>query len=379
MKTPLVLLGSLMAGALAPGFAVAAGCSDVPGMPAAASVAAAGAALWKERGDDLEPELLPADVAAIAALKVQLASIVEGVATCVGTKADANGFDAAVAKLGLPEPVKLEARSFQNGDRLGVVARFAIPCGEDAMLIVYERRERHWQPMLRWSAGPYSRIDKAWGSFQYDISADADGQWFVASAHVRPWCSSAWSVIDYAVARPGVAADRPRLVLEDQASLWFGGDDVGRLRIEGHEVEWRFRAASLDPGLHNREHVRRYAIDADRATRIAPVADSARDFVDEWIISPWSAARPWSDPERLAALEREHAEFVARRHSAFTFGATRRCAGDAVEVELRDEDGQAQYFRVDGVKAFTLRSIARKADPDCAAIVSPSTESEASQ
>jgi hypothetical protein len=75
-----------------------------------------------------------------------------------------------------------------------------------------------------------------------------------------------------------------------------------------------FTQASVDGGVHNREAVRHYVIEGDQVRRIAPVALSPRDFVDEWMTQPWSESRGWSSSPSVSEWHRklhgERGEFL---------------------------------------------------------------------
>lgn len=334
-----------------------------------------------ESGSD-SPDLDPDTAAAIVALKQRLAAFVDAQVGCMDDAAVAMpDFEQALAEALRAAPAAGSASaaavrqdalprftSGKQGEFLSVVAQIGIPCGSDASWLLYAPHEGSWRRVLQWTSAPYTRIDGAWDAFQHAVSPrDAEGRWFAAVSHIRPWCSSSWSTIDYAVLRPGADADRPLQVLSGSDSLWWGGEDMGRLSVDAGHAELRFRGASVDPGVHNREFIRRYEVSGMASRRIAPVADSPRDFVDEWIVSAWPVARLWSGPVSGPALERAHEQIqAARKDASFEFGDTAACAGDdAVQVELRGADDASWFFRVAGRSDYRLVAVAAQADPQC--------------
>jgi len=89
-------------------------------------------------------------------------------------------------------------------ETVGIVARIGIACGDDAMLMLFERRNGAWAETLRTQSAPYKTVAGGWWSFDYGVSPrDKDGHWFVVVKNIAPWCSSTWSEIRYAVVRPG--------------------------------------------------------------------------------------------------------------------------------------------------------------------------------
>jgi hypothetical protein len=86
----------------------------------------------------------------------------------------------------------------------------------------------------------------------------------------------------------------PTVLLQRHDGIWFGNDDYGSLTVNAKDFDVRFHSASIDGGLHNRVWIRHFAISGDTITRVQPVAASPRDFVDEWIVSPWESASGWT-------------------------------------------------------------------------------------
>ncbi|WP_386065648.1 hypothetical protein ACFJIW_13900 [Tahibacter sp. UC22_41] len=356
----------LSSGFLAVPSSFAADCA--PAETAAKALAAPQAGLNVALGGEADPELTSATRDAIVALKHGLAAFVDAAAACLSDavpKPDAFA-QALAAPTGSASPTpRFDVRLLQNDALLSVVARFDVPCGEDALWQLYERRDAQWRPVLQWTGAAYDRIDSAWGSFQYAVSPrDADGHWFAAITHVRPWCSSTWSAIDYAIARPGTAAARPRILLAENYDMWWGGGDLGRLQVDAVHAELRFHGSSLDPVVHNREFVRRYAVQGERVERVAPVAATPRGFVDEWLVLAWPQARRWSVADSV--LQAAHAQLATLREGAtLTFGATRQCADGTVQVEF-DIDGNERFLRVAGQPvSYRLNSVATESDPAC--------------
>lgn len=331
---------------------------------------------------DLDTDLAPATSTAIVTLKKKLVALVDAQVACMtaGKAAGAQQLEAALNASVMPTgkdaksddaPIRFGAVVFDDNPLLSVVAQIGIPCGSDALWLVYERDGEQRRRVLTWTSPRYERIDGARDSFQVAVSPrDAEGRWFAAAASIRPWCTSTWSTIDYAILRPGADADKPSLVLKSNDSMWWGGDDTGRLSVDAKHVELRFHGASIDTGVHNREFVRRYQVNESTATRVAPVAGSARDFVEEWIVSPWALAQQWTERKQAAALRQAHESLQAERerHEPVEFGATTTCANAAntTQIELRhDDSGKSTFFRVVGTSEYVMAAVSEEGDPSC--------------
>ncbi len=366
--------------------AVTPGCAESAARRAATAIAGPYAALRRAvlANTTLDVDLAPATTTAITTLKRELVALVDAQVACFGAEslpeaplldlALAAAAPAAPATTGVAEEsaapaLRFGSRREHDGALLSVVVQIPIPCGSDSLWLVYARHDGGWRRVLQWTSEPYTRIDGAWDAFQHAVSPrNADGRWFAVVSHIRPWCSSSWSTLDYTVLRPGADADRPLRVLSGSDSLWWGGDDMGRLDVDAGHAELRFRGASIDLGAHNREFIRRYDVSGTTPRRVAPVADSPRDFVDEWIVSSWPVSRLWSQEASATALEHAHGQIrVARKDASFEFGDTMACAaGDAVQVELRDGDDASWFFRVAGRSDYRMVAVARQGDPQCA-------------
>ena len=320
---------------------------------------------------------------ALDRLKPVLGELIASYLVCQPTSADAASIAAGLLALtAVPQmehvehpyagPIGFEVKAIDDKHPLlAVVAQFQIQCGSDALLAVFEASASGWTERLRWHSPSYAEVSGAFGAFQYAIApADARGAWYVATSHVKPWCSSTWSMIDYEVLRPTSIPTEPRVLLQDSRSMWWGSDDFGSLSAERDEFELRYTAASVDSDVHSRVYLRRYSVVGDTLTRIQPVAESPRDFVDEWSQSEWSEASSWTAPQARDRLQAVHAQLGqgADRRVSFTFGSLKSCAkgSEEVQVEVRNErDNATWYFHVHGQHEFWMETIGSEPDPRC--------------
>jgi hypothetical protein len=250
--------------------------------------------------------------------------------------------------------------------RLGVVATLGIQCGTDSALFVFSRAGGHWSEALKWEASPYADVGGAWEAFDYALSPpDARGQWFVAAKSIHPWCSSTWSQIRWAVIRPVPGQTHPRVLRSGDQSIWWGSDDLGAIVVTRESADFRWHAESIDGGVHNRVWIRRLAVGETSASRIQPVALSAEDFVDEWIITDWAQAAAWT---ASPALRRAHDRLKAGHDYEFT--ATRACQAPTIpvgqrEVEVTQGERRRWYFRISGAEDFHMLAVAPRPTPFC--------------
>ena len=253
-------------------------------------------------------------------------------------------------------------------DMLAVVATLAIRCGSDSMLILYRRTPSGWRETMVRRSEPYSEIRGGWGDLRFAVSPrDPEGRWFVATVSTTPWCTSAWQGLTYAVARPGPSPDRPDVFFRGKGTIYLGDESDLVLRAEQGAFEIRHDGSSLDSDILVRRHVRRYAVAGGSVRRVQPVAESVRDFVDEWVESPWAEAKAWSgsDPGLAAA----HSGLKAARFETLGgFASIRACPGGATQIELAAQEGPGWFLLVRGGAAgpWTMEHVARQAAKACA-------------
>lgn len=193
-------------------------------------------------------------------------------------------------------------------DLLAAVTTLYIPCGQDSSLYVYQRTEHAWRLVLAVEANNYPQIDGALGAFQYRVSpSDQDGRWFVVTANVDPWCTSAWHSLHFQVLRPGGSAYHPKTILATSRFAYEGYNDLDKLAVSAHAFTLvYYTSQSLDAGVLIRIGVDRYRIVGDRAIRTPPLALYPEDFLDVWLSSPWQEARQWTAPHVRSSAQKWH-------------------------------------------------------------------------
>jgi hypothetical protein len=316
---------------------------------------------------------------AIAAMKARLGDFVTAYLRCAPAAPDPEALERELSTLAhgkdaLPKAANGYGAVLEFGVKrpadeprlLTVTASFSIVCGSDAMLFVFAHDNGAWHEVLRWQSKPYRTVAGAFWSFGYAISPrDARGRWFVVTKSVRPWCSSTWSSIAYSVLRPVANRREPRDLRTASEWMWWGGEDFGTLTAGPAELDVRFHGTSIDDGVHNRLWIRHFRVVGNTLRRVQPVADSPRDFVDEWIVSSWQEASAWSLASRAGQLRRIHRRL--HRLSYFNYASVRRCLDrpDHHQIELVHEDDPPYYVHVLGRTAYELSGIATKPDPAC--------------
>lgn len=262
-----------------------------------------------------------------------------------------------------------EVKSPPEEQLIAVKAGFSIACGSDSMLMVFAPAERSWREVVRWQSQPYKTVAGAFEAFDFGISPpDGSGHWYVVAHSIMPWCSSTWSSIRYAVLRPSSDPLKPKVLMSRSESMWWGNEDFGKVVVSRDSFDLRFHSNSIDGGVHNRVWIRHYAVSGDVVRRTQPVAVSPRDFVDEWIVSPWREASAWSSPQSLQQLRQMHGTLhKLEDHFGFNFDSVQKCSGtpSTVQVSVSDKNDDSFYFKIAGNSLFQMESISASPDSTC--------------
>jgi hypothetical protein len=261
---------------------------------------------------------------------------------------------------------------------------FNIACGDDSILLAYELRQSRWRRVLRWQSGNYTEVKDAFGDFfQYVAlpSTNSDG-FLLAAAHGSPWCTSRWSGFDLDLLEPSTPADSPKLLQHiENGYVRFEIEPVMKLAPGGFQL--RLETGMIDMDLMTRIGIYRYRINGNHLQRVQPIANNGRDFVDEWLQSPWREAIMWSLPSGTNALKTLHDRIVDERNSneqkspSYFFGPVRKCADSPSHFQVQldaewFEKGGAwkpaptTYFQIqEGKNSFIMLSAAERPDTRC--------------
>ncbi len=370
MRRLVPVLLVVLAAALAAGGASA----QCPADAAAGPVREATARLQAVHAEDMDTEVPAAARARLATLKARLADLADAEMGCAGPDARAEDVQADLQRLaGLDSGDEAQGAGYGRGldfavrrwpgGRIGIVATVGIQCGSDASLFVFERTPDGWREAIRWQAPPYAQVSGGFEAFDYALSPPGpDGRWFAVAKSVTPWCSSTWAQIRWAILRPGLSPAAPRVLRAATESIWWGGDDTGSVEAGERTAELRWHAESIDTDVHNRPWIRRFVVDEDAARRIAPVAETPRDFADEWIVTPWREAAAWTAPAARRPSAALHDRL--RRLHFLSYTSLRACPAGLVQVAL-EKDGARYFLRVSEGPDYRLVSVARRPDPRC--------------
>jgi len=262
---------------------------------------------------------------------------------------------------------------------------FGICCGVDSMLLAYEVKDQRLHRVVRWQSSDYSDISGAFGDFfSYQVlpQQQAPGQWLLAIAHGHPWCTSNMSAFEVDVLRPSTAPFQ-QTVFHDRR---FYRREIGPvMKPSPNGFQLRMTGNSLDMDIVMRPVIYRYQFAEGQLLRVQPIAVNGRDFVDEWLQSPWHESASWSAASNIAQLEAMHKSLETPSNGPspnaadlpnLNYGPVRGCTDSPAhfQVEL-DESWWANqqlshqkqiYFQIEqGRNAFTMLSVSAVADSHC--------------
>ncbi len=392
-----VLLFAIASASAAQSQSSVAACSQSGVARAGATVDASRARLLALPVADMNTDVSTAAQQTIAEMKDNLDRFIQAYVRCAGRQPDASALKEELSSASqAPETARdqpqreppanlgkygselsFDVRLFEQPRLIGVTAEFSIQCGRDSLLLLFAPDHDSWKEVLRWQKSPYKTVAGGTLAFDYGVSqSDGGGRWFVVTHDVAPWCSSTWSGIRYSVLRPGTEPQHPKVLFSGHDAMWWGAEDFGSLTVETDAFDLRFHSWSIDSDVHNRVWIRHYSVVGDDVRRTQPVAATPRDFVDEWIVSPWTQAEGWSAKGTLTQLQRLHAEWARKEKLADTaldYESLRRCSdrSDHYQVEIAERSGptldrpRSFFFHVLGDREYTLLRISETTDARC--------------
>lgn len=269
---------------------------------------------------------------------------------------------------------------------------FDIECGDDNMLLAYELRNGKWARTLLWQSPPLKSISDAFGDFflstvLLDPSAIESGapKWRIVVAHGTPWCTSRFSNFKIDVLAPSPDPVSPKILWHTERRYSRGDFDT-RLKSSGNTFELRLNSPCMNTNSYERHVIYRYSVDKNQAVhRIEPIATNARGFVEEWLYSPWSESRDFSETGSDQSLQEVHDQFDLpsndSHYVSHSYGPVRACADPGIfQVQINSTLNRvvpgkpggdskplpSRYFHVREVKdGYLMLSAPTVPDPTC--------------
>jgi hypothetical protein len=203
-------------------------------------------------------------------------------------------------------------RPTRQPDLLAVVTELGIPCGSDSSLNLFQRKASGWELLAVDESNGFAEISGVQGNFQFAVSPpDEQGNWFVVTANVNPWCTSNWQQLRYKALRPELETGKITELLNEKTTVYLGADVPYRIKIQPHGFEVSNVASnSLDSAILTRIHIQRYRVTNSSVERIPPLALAPEDFLDEWLDMNWAEASRWVRGANPSSVESWHARLA---------------------------------------------------------------------
>ncbi len=202
---------------------------------------------------------------------------------------------------------------------IAMTTTLGIPCGTDSSLYLLRKETSGWMLILALESGAYDEITGAYGAFRYRVSPSADdGQFFVMTANITPWCSSNWQGLRYQVSTIGPTPYEPVVLLQRQETIWVPGGYAITTHPLGFRIEFVGNPSEyerdIDPDATSQTHIFLYDIGGNqiRETHLLP-----EDFLDYWLEWPWEEAAKLAEQSALPALHTWHERLGEDRRTSW--------------------------------------------------------------
>ncbi len=262
-------------------------------------------------------------------------------------------FDSASEDPPCPDQILLgyleAVRASRESDHIVIVQTgVGIQCGFDESAYLYEWAEGHWQ--RRWENEQDDYAEKQYKPQRLEAvhisRPDDQGSLNVLTLGRQPWCASNWHDVYYRLWRIGARDQAPKLLFEGSEDAFVLNGIHGTVDRDDALIE--YTVISLDKGVLLRQTVQHFHIDGDRVERIAPLALSPRDFVDEWLNRPWSVSVAWSEAAARTMLQPWHRRLHSDSPNGEFAEDTLHCPGtpDRWQVGITLDGQSEKYFLV---------------------------------
>jgi len=227
--------------------------------------------------------------------------------------------------------IKFDWKTGYDPGILIVSTKLWLPCGKtdpDSAVYVFQGMARHWDLVLTADSDfdPAGADDTS--GVQYEISPpDSRGRWYFVVAHLPPSCRDLPRVLHYQAFRPGASPDKPVVLFSGRDKIDLHFVPPFRLNVE---TDWfaitagRPRKLDAAPAVF----ISSYQVTGSQAQRMAPLALTPEDFLDQWVQLSWDDARRWARPSSDSALQEWHAKLHGLATDSVDIESVHHCSGE---------------------------------------------------
>jgi hypothetical protein len=238
-----------------------------------------------------------------------------------------------------------------------------IVCGYDTSYYLYRRSNQKWLRILAAEQTDYSEdtYRPAARRSSFLSAPGAQGQRLFAIVSTSQWCTSCGGSIYLRVWR--LTGDNVAEVLNRERGV--NRCEPSSVNIAPDHLRVEYLDSSIDRSAFTKKVIESWEFRGTSATRLAPVAPTPRDFVDQWLKNEWKGVSAWSAPD----LESAHRSLRPNGFAYGTFSGVYRCPPGTWEIAVRVDDGEpAERFFLVSERTplhFRMERVSTTASPDC--------------
>jgi hypothetical protein len=276
-----------------------------------------------------------------------------------------------------------EVRLSRKGPLLQAMTQVGVQCGFDETAYLYRWSGAKWQRV--WESTEQPRGGKYEPQVIDTVSvgeAQKDGPRLVSALAHFPGCKAAWQPVYYRLWAMDGGLPAPQMLVDERgvAPVPQRGPAI-QARLTGDDdflVEYQME--SIDADVPSRTKVAHYRVakgedDKLKAEKIMPYAQTPRDFVEEWVTSPWEVATVMTADTAQGPAQEQHKNLHREKVRADFTGPTTHCDDASygewqVHVTFHNnpaKDGEERYFHMRWAPPtlFELLAISDQPNPKC--------------
>ena len=226
--------------------------------------------------------------------------------------------------------IKFDWKTGYEPGILVVSTQLWLPCGSadpDSAIYVFQGGARRWDLALAAESDFDPAGENDVTGMQYKISpADSHGHWFLVVAHVPPSCRRAAATLRYKAMRPGTSWNQPILLVSGRESINPSFQPAFRVDTEKYSFALtlgKLRKLDGEPGIA----IFRYGLSGDEVRRMAPLALTPEDFLDQWAQLNWDEAKRWTRDSSDSVLEQSHSKLNSLASDSAEIESVHLCSG----------------------------------------------------
>jgi hypothetical protein len=275
---------------------------------------------------------------------------------------------------------------------LQVTTQLGVQCGYDEVPYLYRFEDGKWRRVWEGAQGTDDKgkyEPRQVEQVRFTRPSDSPGHQLALSlTHFRGCKPDEWQPVYYGLWSMAETEAPQKLLVAERAVAYTGNTRNAPIyaRLSGDDdLLVEFSGHSIDTSIHDRVKVEHFRIFQGKSEKIVPYALTPRDFVEEWLTSPWETAQEMTAEDSRAGLADQHSHFHTDRLSVKFTGPSMACqeakdGGAAfpsmrmatVQVHvafhnLRQMPEEERYFRVRWVPPYMFEVVGMSDQPgkDC--------------